>query len=487
MTTQLTEFVELLAEPKMLLLLHFLSAFLFLLGAQMLATRLFVSDKSRWSAVVIAGACFTLPVAGTALSVMDPYVTARSGHASNLGDQTTPAPHGAGNDRLAAQDPDTGRQTKRILYPIPNFSAVNAEVKLPPQTVKEKLATTTPAEESSKSTARDSGLPNAPQPVQVSSQPGEKGPSQTDTGNISGTVLDTRGDVLQGATVTLAGQSGSDVRTVESGSDGQFAFTSLPPDAYRITVTAPGMNRFTSTQILLQAGEFRLVPAVTLSVSGGSTSVIVTGNKEELSLEQVQIAVQQRVVGVIPNFYSTYDWNAPPMEAKQKFQLSFRSIIDPVSFLVVAGIAGAEQYQNVFPDYGGGIEGYGKRYGAALANHVSASLLGRAVYPSIFHQDPRYFYKGKGSIRSRALYAMSAAVIARGDDGRWKPNYSNVLGNFSAGAISNLYYPASDRGASLVLLNGLADTGADAVSNLIREFLLKGITTHVPKGANGQP
>jgi len=219
------------------------------------------------------------------------------------------------------------------------------------------------AQESSSSSARDS-LPNAPQPAQVTSQPGEKGSLQTGTGNISGTVLDTRGDVLQGAKVTLAGQSGSDVRTVESGNDGQFAFTSLAPDAYRITVTAPGMNRFTSTQILLHAGEFRLVPAVTLSVSGGSTSVTVTGNKEELSLEQVQIAVQQRVVGVIPNFYSTYDWNAPPMEAKQKFQLSFRSIIDPVSFLVVAGIAGAEQYQNIFPDYGGGIEGYGKRYGA---------------------------------------------------------------------------------------------------------------------------
>jgi len=261
----------------------------------------------------------------------------------------------------------------------------------------------------------------------------------------------------------------------------------LPPGVYMISVTARGMDPFTSTRIPLQAGEVRFVPAIKLSVSGGSTSMTVNGNKEKLAQEQVQIAVQQRLVGVIPNFYSTYDWNAPPMGAKQKFQLSIRSIIDPVSFLIVAGIAGAEQYQNVFPEYGGGIEGYGKRYGAALANHVSASLLGRAVYPSIFHQDPRYFYKGKGSIRSRALYAMSAAVITRGDNGRWQPNYSNVLGNFSAGAISNLYYPASDRGVSLVLLNGLADTGADAVANLVREFVLKGITTHVPKAANGQP
>lgn len=213
----------------------------------------------------------------------------------------------------------------------------------------------------------------------------------------------------------------------------------------------------------------------------------MNGNKEELAEEQVHIAVQQRVVGIIPNFYSSYDWNAPPMEAKQKLQLGIRSVLDPVSLLAVAGIAGAEQYENVFPAYGSGIEGYGKRYGAALATHVSADMLSRAVYPAIFRQDPRYFYKGKGSIKSRALYAISAAVMARDDDGRWRPNYSNVLGNFSAGAISNLYYPSSDRGASLVFLNGLADTGGDAVANLVREFLLKRFTSHAPKGVSGQP
>jgi hypothetical protein len=247
------------------------------------------------------------------------------------------------------------------------------------------------------------------------------------------------------------------------------------------------MSTFTSPQIPLHAGETRIVPAITLSVFGGVTRVTVTGNKEQLAEEQVEIALRQRIGGVIPNFYSSYDWSAPPMQAKQKFKLSIRSIFDPVSFLAVAGVAGAEQYKDVFPEYGDGIEGYGKRYGAAFANHASGTLLGRAVYPSIFHQDPRYFYKGNGSIRSRMLYAISAAVIARGDDGRWKPNYSLVLGNFSAAAISNLYYPASDRGASLVLFNGLAGTGADAATNLIREFVLKRITSNVPKTANGQP
>jgi hypothetical protein len=237
----------------------------------------------------------------------------------------------------------------------------------------------------------------------------------------------------------------------------------------------------------LKAGEFRIAPAITLAVSGGVSSITVSGNKEELAEQQVRIAEQQRIGGVIPNFYSAYDWNAPPMLAKQKLKLSFRSVIDPVSFLTVAGVAGAEQYQGLFPGYGSGIEGYGKRYGAALANHFAGEMLSRAVFPSIFHQDPRYFYKGKGSITSRALYAMTRAVVTRTDDGRLQPNYSEVLGDFSAGAVSNLYYPQSDRGVSLVFLNGATGVGANAFSNLIREFLLKGFTSHVPTDANGQP
>jgi len=265
---------------------------------------------------------------------------------------------------------------------------------------------------------------------------------------------------------------------VESGGNGQFSFTELPTDVYSITVSAPGMKAYASAQLLLHAGETQILPPIMLSIFGGSTIVTVNGNKEQLSKQQVQIAVHQRIGRVIPTFYSTYGWNAPPMLARQKLQLGIRAVIDPVSLVSVAGIAAVEQYKNIFPSYGGGIEGYGKRYGTAFANHVSSTMLARAVYPSIFHQDPRYFYKGRGSVGSRALYAISAAVIARGDDGHSKPNYSGVLGQFSAAALSNFYYPASDRAASFVFINGLATTCAQAGANLIREFLLKRITSH---------
>jgi len=344
-----------------------------------------------------------------------------------------------------------------------------------------------PATANAQQPANPTILPDAPLPAQAGNQAEPNSPRQAGAGQISGTVQDTNGEVVEGAKVTLSGPTGFNSQTVLSGGDGQFAFTGLPPAVYRITVSGQGMSRFTSSQILLHAGQAFIVPRIALAVYGGSTSIAVSADKEQLSEEQVQIAIQQRVIGIFPNFYSSYDWNAPPMEARQKLQLGFRSVIDPVSFLEVAGIAGAEQYEKIFPAYGSGIQGYGKRYGAAFATHVSADLLSRAVYPAIFHQDPRYFYKGSGSIGSRVWYAISAAVMTRDDDGRWRPNYSSVLGNFSAGAISNLYYPASDRGASLVFLNGLADTGGDAAGNLVREFILKRFTSRAVRKPKSQP
>ena len=82
---------------------------------------------------------------------------------------------------------------------------------------------------------------------------------------------------------------------------------------------------------------------------------------------------------------------------------------------------------------------------------------------------------------------MRSAFVCRGDNGRWQPNYSRVLGNFAAGGISNLYYPAASRGVSLTLVNGLVETAGNAGTNLIREFLLRGLTSKVPNYANGKP
>ena len=296
------------------------------------------------------------------------------------------------------------------------------------------------------------------------------------SGSISGTVLSADGSEIVGAKVELSQSDGTGKRIEQSGGNGAFDFTGLPAGTFELAVSGPGWGSYVSPSIHLGSGEFRIVPHIVLPVVT-SASVTVVGNSAALAEEQVHIAVQQRVLGVFPNFYSSYDWNAPPMGGKQKFQLALRSAVDPTTFLADGVVAGVEQKANVFPSFGGGAEGYSKRYASAYANSVTNRMLSNAVFPAVFHQDPRYFYRGTGSSSSRALYAIEAAVMARGDDGRWEPNYSHICGSFAAGAMSNLYYPAENRGAMLTVANGLVGIAEEAGANLVREFVLKRFTT----------
>jgi len=320
-------------------------------------------------------------------------------------------------------------------------------------------------------------LPSAPDPTDP--QPA----LQRSSGSLVGTVFDSNGDVLQGARVALTGRSRPVDLIVESGSNGEFSFNGLQPGTYRITVSGAGMGTYISPDLPLGSGEVRFVSQIVLPYIGATTEVRVTGDREELAEEQVHIAIDQRVLGVLPNFYTTFDWNAPPMGPKQKFQLAFRSVTDPVAFFGAGALAGVQQANNTYPGFGQEGMGFMKRFGAAYANDASGRMLSSAIFPSLFHQDPRYFYRGKGSKVSRAFYAISAAVITRADNGNWQPNYSHVLGNFAAGGLSNLYYPAANRGFSLTLVNGLIETAGNAGNNLLREFVLKGFTSR----GSGQP
>jgi hypothetical protein len=305
-------------------------------------------------------------------------------------------------------------------------------------------------------------------------------------GSIHGTVVDPNGTAVAGARVRLSRQDQSPSQETQAGDDGQYSFANVAPGPFQISIAAEGFAAQTSSGVL-HSGENVVVPQITLPLATEVTEVRVELSPIELAQEQIKDEEKQRVLGFIPNFYVTYVPNAAPLNTKQKFELAWKSTLDPVTFAITGAVAGIQQANNQFSGYGQGAQGYAKRYGASYADVAISTFIGGAILPSIFKQDPRYFYKGTGSKRSRAFYAIANSVICKGDNGHWQTNYSGILGGLAAGGISNLYYPASDRGAGLTFENAAIGIGATAAANLLQEFVIRKLTSHVPSNAPGTP
>lgn len=266
-----------------------------------------------------------------------------------------------------------------------------------------------------------------------------------------------------------------------SGDDGKFSFAELAPGPFHLKIASAGFETQTFSGVL-GSGENYILPRITLVLATNFTEVRVELSPIELAQEQIRDEEKQRVLGFIPNFYVSYNSDAVPLTPKQKFELAWKTTLDPVSFGVTGVIAGIQQGRDDFSGYGQGAQGYAKRYGASYADSVTSTFIGGALLPSLLKQDPRYFYKGTGSTRSRILYAIANSVICKGDNGHWQANYSGILGSLASGGISNIYYPASDRnGVSLTFENTLIGIGASAGSNLLQEFVIKKLTSNLPK------
>jgi Carboxypeptidase regulatory-like domain len=307
-------------------------------------------------------------------------------------------------------------------------------------------------------------LPDAPKP-----QPGI----------IVGTVIDVNNDTIPGATVILEGPVPRDHRTVVSNDDGFFEFKDLEPGAnYHVIISAKGFASWTSPDVPLKPGQYVILKSSKLQIAGALTTINVAApvaSAAEIATEQVKAEEQQRVFGIIPNFYVAYDQKAVPLTTRLKFQLAAKVAFDPVTFIGVGIAAGAGQAGD-HPDYPQGAKGYAERYRTSFANGFTDIMIGGAILPSLLHQDPRYFYQGTGTKKSRALHALSSPFVCRGDNGQRQVNYSTIGGDLATAAISNAYYPASNRGVGLFLGNFLIGTGQRAAANLAQEFILRRLT-----------
>jgi hypothetical protein len=329
-----------------------------------------------------------------------------------------------------------------------------------------------------------SSLPDAPQPQSGQQSSLEQPLSAEGSASVAGIVLDVSGAAVPGAKVSLTHRDGTQLRTLISGATGEFAFTKLPASSYLIIVNVKGFAPFTSAEFAVTAQQSYEVPKISLSVATADTEVTVRPT-DVVAAEQIKAEEKQRFIGVIPNFYISYVHDPAPMTTKQKFSLASHDTFDPVSLIGVGLAAGIEQANNTYAGYGEGAAGYGKRFAAKFGDGRTSDFLSHAVFPSLFHQDPRYFYQGTGSVKSRMLHAASFAIITRSDSGKPMPNYSYFLGDIGSGALSNLYYPHADRGIGLVFTNAAIGIAGKAGGTIIREFFSKRITTNVP--SDGKP
>ncbi|SFS09840.1 Carboxypeptidase regulatory-like domain-containing protein [Granulicella pectinivorans] len=320
----------------------------------------------------------------------------------------------------------------------------------------------------------DEALPEAPGFEQLQS-------------TLTGTVKDIHGTPVESARVTLTGPTRTPQTTLST-ADGRFRFDAIPPGPYTLTVKAAGLA-ITGASGIANPGETTEAPAFALPLTAAQATIDVVASREDVAAAQVEVEEKQRVLAIFPNFYVTYIQNPAPMTVKQKFGMAWKTSIDPVSFLMTGVVAGIEQAGNTYSGYGQGAAGYGRRYGASYGDDTISTFIAGAILPSVLHQDPRYFYKGTGSIKSRAWYAIRFVGICKGDNGKWQPNYSNVFGNLATAAISNAYYPAENRdGIGLTLGNALLGTAEGAIGNLFQEFLVRKLTPHVPDyGAVDKP
>ena len=158
------------------------------------------------------------------------------------------------------------------------------------------------------------------------------------------------------------------------------------------------------------------------------------------------------------------------LSTSAKFVLFLEDSVDAASFMGAAFNAGLDQAEDTDPTFGQGAAGYGKRFGAELANNASGAFFGDFLYPSIFSEDPRYYRLAHGPTRRRLFHAMEHVVVGHQENGAYMFNFSEWLGATSAVALANTYHPDNRRGIGPAAKNVSFDIATDMGYDVLREF-----------------
>ena len=270
----------------------------------------------------------------------------------------------------------------------------------------------------------------------------------------------------------------------EPGSGPEIVAAQQLPDAPQPQLAMAAGQSPGEDQSTQQAPATSPAPQSSSSSQTGAAQSDAQKSQHEKAEEQLKEQEKQRVMGVMATFNTTSNRNAAPLSSGQKFKLFLKSSTDPWPFLLAGVVSGIGQADDSYSEWGQGAQGYAKRYGAAYSDAFIGNFFGNAVLPSIWHEDPRYFQKGTGSATNRFLWAAASTVWCRRDNGKWGPNYANVVGNLMGAAVARAYYPASERTVSDTINDGLTVSVEGIVGAEVIEFWPDLVRHHKKKQAD---
>ncbi|MBV8730150.1 MAG: carboxypeptidase regulatory-like domain-containing protein [Acidobacteriia bacterium] len=298
------------------------------------------------------------------------------------------------------------------------------------------------------------------------------------TGSIQGHVTDSSGTPIYAAVVTVE-ESDGNRHTTATDLGGAFKISSLPPGDYSVKISASGLSEWTASNV--PAAESPQPLQAVLQVATEVTTITVSPPLEEVAAEQLHQELQQRVFGVIPNYYVTYERHPAPLSPPQKLHLGLKSLLDPTTFAATGTTTAIQQEMNSYWQWGQGAKGFAKRFGAGYGTAVQQIMITSVLADSVLHQDPRYFYSGQGTRGQRAWCAVKSAFRAKGDNGKWQPPYAGLIGAVASAEISQTYYPGSRTQYTLLGRSMMFHFAGLIALNLGEEFFFKRLTSHTPK------
>jgi hypothetical protein len=195
----------------------------------------------------------------------------------------------------------------------------------------------------------------------------------------------------------------------------------------------------------------------------------VTGKPETTSQDPTESEGNKRIFGIIPNNRTSDSKEHCPLTPKEKFRLASEDTFDWGTYMLAAAFAGYGQLRDSTPAYGHGVPGYARYWVASYSDLAIGNVMTEAVFPTILHQDPRYFRRGTGSKWARLGFAAGQIFATHGNSGATEVNFSEILGNLTAVGISNAYYPDTRDVPNNALKFGI-QIATDMTANVLKEF-----------------